>query len=194
MGGFCFLCTEIKMHKLIVLMGGQGSGKGTFCKMLLNNHKFNCIETGAIFRELPSDCEIAKIIARGDLVPDSELFKLIESKLDLNSDNLMDGFPRTLGQAQWLIENYADKFDTRIVYLNVAEEIMLARIQKRINAGGGRADDADAAAVRKRLDSFWKITMPAIDWLRENSKIKFADTDVSGETDENFARVENALR
>ena len=71
---------------------------------------------------------------------------------------------------------------------------MLARIEKRIREGGGRADDADATVVRRRLDSFWKITMPAIEWLRTAPGVKFADVDVSDENpDTNFARIYGAL-
>lgn len=179
---------------MIVLMGGQGVGKGTFSKMLRDQHEFNYIETGAMFRTLPADSEIAKIIARGELVPDSELFKLVASKINDAMDMLVDGFPRTLDQAKWLVQNYADKFNIRIIYLNVPEEIMMARIQKRINEGGGRADDADAAAVRRRLDTFWNVTMPAIEWLRTAPGIKFSDVDVTGELNDNFARITAALK
>ena len=71
---------------------------------------------------------------------------------------------------------------------------MLARIEKRIREGGGRADDADAAIVRRRLDAFWKTTMPAIEWLRNAPGIKFANVDVSAEdADVNFAKISNAL-
>lgn len=181
------------MKDMIVLMGGQGVGKGTFSKMLRARHDYNYIETGAMFRNLPSDSEISKLIAAGHLVPDSELFKLVASKISDDKDLLIDGFPRTLPQAQWLVEHYADKFNIHILYLDVPEEIMIARINKRINEGGGRADDADAAAVRRRLDTFWEITMPAIDWLRTAPGIRFADVDVTGHVDDNFARILAAL-
>lgn len=182
------------MKDMIVLMGGQGVGKGTFSKMLRAAHDYNYIETGAMFRSLPADSEIAKIIARGDLVPDSELFKLVASKISTEKDLLIDGFPRTVPQAQWLVQNYADKFTIHILYLDVPEEIMIKRINKRINEGGGRADDADSAAVRRRLDTFWKITIPAINWLRTAKGIKFSDVDVTGPVDENFARILAAMK
>ena len=182
------------MTDMIVLMGGQGVGKGTFSKMLRDRHDYNYIETGAMFRALPADSTIAKIIARGELVPDTELFKLVADKINTSKDMLIDGFPRTQPQAQWLVENYADKYNIHILYLDVPEEIMLHRINKRINEGGGRADDADAAAVRRRLDTFWRVTMPAIEWLSHANGIKFSDVDVTGHVDDNFARILDAMK
>ena len=179
---------------VIILMGGQGVGKGTFAQMLRNSHEYNYIETGALFRALPADSDIAKLIAAGILVPDERLFELVASKLSDTDDSLIDGFPRTLAQAQWFIENYANKYNVHIVHLNVPEEIMLARIQKRLNEGGGRADDTDAAAVRRRLDTFWNKTMPAIEWMKVCSNINFADIDVTSTVDENFARIQEALK
>lgn len=182
------------MKNMIVLMGGQGVGKGTFSKMLRAAHDYNYIETGAMFRSLPADSDIAKLIAAGNLVPDAELFKLVESTITDEKDLLIDGFPRTTAQAQWLVAQYADKFNVHILYLDVPEEIMLKRIEKRIREGGGRADDADAAAVRRRLDTFWRATMPAIDWLRDAPGIRFSDVDVTGPVDENFARILAAIK
>jgi len=182
------------MTEIIVFMGGQGVGKGTFAKMLRERHDVKYIETGAIFRSLPADSAIAKIIARGELVPDSELFKLMADNICGDQDMLIDGFPRTLPQAKWLVENYADKYCIHVVYLDVPEEIMLQRINKRIREGGGRADDADAAAVRRRLDAFWNVTVPAIEWLRTAPGIKFADVDVTGHVDDNFAKIVDALQ
>ncbi len=181
--------------KMILLMGGQGVGKGTHARALIARDGYGYVETGAILRALPAESKLAKIIARGELVPDSDLFDVIADAISKTSgDIILDGFPRTIGQAQWIVKNYADKFDVRVIYLNVPEDIMLARIQKRIREGGGRADDADENVVRRRLDGFWKITMPAIEWLRTADGIKFADVDTTDEDfNVNFARVSAAV-
>ena len=180
-------------NKMILLMGGQGVGKGTCAAEMRAAHEYNYIETGAMLRELPADSEIAKIMARGELVPDAMFLQLVADKIAVGGDILLDGFPRTLSQAQWLVENYADKFEIHVLYLNVPEEIMMARIQKRINLGGGRADDADAAAVRRRLDTFWKTTMPAIEWLATAPGVRFADIDATGTVPENMDAINRAL-
>ncbi len=181
--------------KMILLMGGQGVGKGTHARRLVARDGYGYVETGAILRALPPESKLAKIIARGELVPDADLFDIVAGAIAQTSgDVILDGFPRTLAQAQWIIQNYSDKFDIRVIYLNVPESVMLARIENRIREGGGRADDADAAIVRRRLDGFWRITMPAIEWLRTAAGIKFFDLDVSNDdVNVNFARVSSAV-
>ena len=181
--------------KMILLMGGQGVGKGTHARALIARDGYGYIETGAILRALPPESPVAQIMSRGELVPDADLFDLISNALGQTSgDIILDGFPRTVPQAQWLVQKYADEFDIRVIYLDVPEEIMLARIENRIREGGGRADDVDSAVVRRRLDNFWKITMPAIEWLRTADGIRFADVDVTDyDFDKNFARVSAAL-
>ena len=180
--------------KMILIMGGQGVGKGTHARALVERDGYGYIETGAILRELPPESPVAQIMARGDLVPDNDLFGIISDAINkTHGDIILDGFPRTIGQAQWIVKNYADKFDVRVIYLNVPQDIMLARIQKRIREGGGRADDADEAIVHRRLDNFFKTTMPAIEWLRNADGIRFSDVDVCDEDfNVNFARVSNA--
>jgi len=180
--------------KMILMMGGQGVGKGTLARCLMGRGQYEYMETGAILRALPPESKLAGIIARGDLVPDSDLFELLATRFDTGSDMILDGFPRTVPQAKWLVETFADKFDIHVIYLNVPESVMLSRIEKRVREEGNRADDTDIAVVRRRLDNFWKITMPAIEWLRTVPNIKFSDIDVSQpEVDKNFAKVWAAL-
>lgn len=178
---------------MIVLMGGQGVGKGTFSAMLKDLHEYVHIEMGGILRTLPKESEIAQIMARGELVPDEKILQLIQSKIPTNKDIILDGFPRTMDQAKWLITNYADIFNIHVIYLDVPEEIMISRIQKRIREGGGRQDDANEEAIKKRLNTFWKVTVPVINWLSTVKEIKFSDVDVTGDVNDNFARIREAL-
>lgn len=178
---------------MIVLMGGQGVGKGTFSAMLKDLHEYVHIEMGGILRTLPKESEITQIMARGELVPDEKILQLIQSKIPTNKDIILDGFPRTMDQAKWLITNYADIFNIHVIYLDVPEEIMISRIQKRIREGGGRQDDANEEAIKKRLNTFWKVTVPVINWLSTVKEIKFSDVDVTGDVNDNFARIREAL-
>ena len=182
--------------RMIVLMGGQGVGKGTHARRLIEDNGYKYVEAGAILRNLPPESPVAQIMARGELVPDKELFTIIGSAIQKvgNTDMIVDGFPRTIGQAQWLVKQYATNYDINVIYLAVPEKVMLERIENRIREGGGRADDIDAVTVRRRLDNFWKTTMPAINWLRTANGIQFSEIDVSEfEFESNYAKVRKAL-
>ena len=180
---------------MFVFMGGQGSGKGTFANLLLKQHDYKYVETGAILRNMPQDSELCKKICRGELVSDEDLFPIISEQLSTQNDVIMDGFPRTLAQAKWLIKNYADKFDIKIVFLNISEQTMIAHIQKRIKEGGNRPDDADAAAVQKRIAAFKTTTMPAIEWLKTVKDITFYDVKLpSDDIDINFAYISKTIK
>ena len=175
--------------KIILMMGGQGVGKGTMSKMLLDNGNYDYIETGAMLRAAPADSDVAKTIASGQLVSDEQIFGLVSDNMHEGHDALMDGFPRTLAQAQWLVKTFADKYDIRVIYMTVPTEIMLARINKRINEGAGRKDDADPDAVKRRLDTFFNVTVPAIEWLRTAEGIHFAEIDACGTPDSIYTEI-----
>ena len=179
---------------MFVFMGGQGSGKGTFANRMLKQHDYKYVETGAILRNMPSDCELSKKMARGELVSDEDLYPIISEQLLTQQDIIMDGFPRTLGQAKWLIENYADKFDIKIIFLNVSEQTMIAHIQKRVKEGGNRKDDTDETAVQKRIAAFKTTTLPAIEWLRTVSGITFYDIKLPSDDENiNFAFISKTI-
>ena len=83
-------------NKIVLMMGGQGVGKGTISKMLLAHGDYDYIETGAMLRAAPADSDIAKTIASGQLVSDDQLFALVSDNMHDGHDILMDGFPRTI--------------------------------------------------------------------------------------------------
>lgn len=175
------------------MMGGPGVGKGTFSRMLMDTHPYKHIEAGAILRAEPSDSEIGKLISAGNLVPDKLVCDLMVPLLTGKNDIILDGFPRTLGQAKWLVQNYADKFDIHVLYLNTDEQTLIYRIQKRIHEGTKRADDATIEIIRHRLDNFRRITLPAVEWLRAAPDIKFSEINAAGDASDNFAEITTAL-
>ena len=180
---------------MIVFMGGQGSGKGTFAKLLIKQHDYNYVEAGAILRAMPADSDIKQKISRGELVGDADLFPIIAPYISTDKDIIMDGFPRTTGQAKWLIDNYADKFDIKVVFLDISEETMLAHIQNGIKEGGNRADDTDKTAVQKRIAAFKSTTMPAIQWLSTLDNIKFYDINLpTDDINVNFAHIVETIK
>lgn len=190
---------EKAKNKIIVLMGGQGAGKGTHAKNLVAQKGFKYIEVGAILRSLPPESPTKQIMARGELVPDSELFPVISKAIEAcgKSDIILDGFPRNVEQAKWLVKQYvSDKspYDIHVLHLSLPEKVMIQRIANRVKEGGGRADDADSAIVQKRLDGFKKETLPAIEFLKKTNGIYFYAVDVSPEDfTTNFLSVCKAL-
>lgn len=178
--------------QIIVMMGGPGVGKGTFSHMLMDTHPYKHIEAGAMLRAMPADSEIGKLISAGNLVPD-ELVCDLMAQCITNTDIILDGFPRTIGQAKWLVQNYADKFNIHVLYLNTDEQTLITRIQKRVHDGTKRADDATMDIIRHRLENFKRITLPAIEWLRNAAGIKFSEIDANGDVHDNFADIKSAL-
>jgi len=181
--------------ELILMMGGQGSGKGTLSKKFLDKNKdFKYVETGAMLRALPENHPLKAIMARGEFVPDGDLQNLLVEKIVPTNNTVLDGFPRQLSQAKWLVDTFSYKFDTIAIYLNISRDLMEKRIKQRIAEGGGRADDADNSVVQKRLDSFFIKTVPAIDWLSINPNVKFADVKIMDAPIEvNYKKMKDAL-
>ena len=183
-------------NDMIIMMGGPGTGKGTFSRLLREIHpEYTHIETGAILRAQPDGSPIRTAIADGNLIPDEMVCDITAHTLTQTPGNIiLDGFPRTLTQAQWLITNYADKYNIHVIFLNVSDKIMEKRISKRKREGSTRTDDANTKTVHHRIETFHETTMPAIKWLMTGAGgIEFSDIDSSEEESANFARILDAL-
>ena len=142
-----------------------------------------------MLRAMPADSEIGKLISVGNLVPDKLVCDLMAPMLTGKNDIILDGFPRTLGQAKWLVQNYADKFNIHILYLATDDATLITRIQKRVRDGTKRADDATMDIIRHRLENFKRITLPAVEWLRTAPSINFSEINATGDTSDNFAKI-----
>ena len=122
------------MLDVIVFLGIQGSGKGTQAELLAEKTGFQHINIGDLFREeVHKQTELGKkvqaIIAKGELVQDEMVFELVNASLANNCPGVVfDGFPRTLAQAEFLLNNYNVK---RVYYLELSEEEAIARIEAR---------------------------------------------------------------
>lgn len=183
------------MKDFYMWLGGQGSGKGTMTQQFLNEHpNFKYIETGAILRALPDNHRLKAIMKRGEFVPDEDLQQMITEKIVITDNIVLDGFPRQLSQAKWLVDTFSNKFNLIAVYLNISRDLMEKRIKQRVAEGGGRADDADNTVVKRRLDSFFIKTVPAIEFLEKNPNVKFADIKLQDDPiDVNYRKVKDAI-
>lgn len=157
---------------MILLMGIAGSGKGTQGKMLADQHGFHLISMGEVLRMYVTGEQREKMLA-GGLLDDQEIIKLVEKVLSSLPDDeevLMDGFPRSIPQAEWLLEQVKKgRFSLRAAFHLVASrEAVKSRLMKR-----ARIDDVEAA-IEKRFDEYQRSTEPLIKWLSENG-VKVTD-------------------
>jgi adenylate kinase len=159
----------------ILLLGPQGSGKGTQAKRLAADYEIPHIATGDIIRAMkeadtPLGRELRAVYDRGDLVSDDLMIKLIEARLaanDARNGFILDGFPRTMPQAEALdsvLEKIGRDLDVVFVFQVKDRGTLLERILKRASEEN-RSDDAPEAIAR-RLEVYYDQTEPLIEYYR----------------------------
>ena len=123
----------------IIMLGAPGSGKGTIGNEICNEFNLTHLATGDIFRdELKRQTELGKkaseYISNGQLVPDEVTVAMVEGKLEQLDGVLLDGFPRTVAQADALKEYLESKGKsiTAVIELNVPDEDIVKRTSSRI--------------------------------------------------------------
>ncbi|KKT68160.1 MAG: Adenylate kinase [Candidatus Collierbacteria bacterium GW2011_GWC1_45_47] len=161
----------------LIILGPQGSGKGTQAKLLADKYNLNHISTGELIRqEVASNSPFGRVLQEkintGELISDSELFSVLE-KTPLNQKNgfILDGTPRNLFQAQELekvFKRVGVKLD-KVVLLTLSHEESLNRMRKRAEIEH-RTDDNDEA-MQKRLELYQNETVPVIDFYRQQGKV-----------------------
>jgi adenylate kinase len=159
----------------IVVLGPQGSGKGTQAKKIAKTYGIPHVATGDMIREMkerPTELgrELREIYDRGDLVGDEMMIRLIRDRLD-RGDTLpgfvLDGFPRTLVQAEALDDLMSEldrPIDIVFEFQVPDRKQLLARLQKRA-VEENRSDDTPEA-MQRRLDLYETETAPLVEYYR----------------------------
>ena len=194
-----------------VFLGPPGAGKGSLAVKVAEDYKIPHISTGDIFRanikaQTPLGVKVKAIIDSGSLVSDELTFELVKDRLaqdDCKNGYILDGFPRTIPQAEMLDGLVAD---LKVVNFNIADEIVIRRLSTRrvckacganfnvltlppkvegvCDKCGGelyQRDDAKQESILHRMDVYREQTEPLINYYKNKGKI--TDLDASIETD-----------
>lgn len=158
--------------KFIVMMGAPGAGKGTQAKLLQESLGLPQVSTGELFRyNLKNETELGMLaktyMDRGELVPDEVTVAMVRDRLsrpDSAGGAILDGFPRTIAQAEALDELLAELGGriNVVPVITVDPEILAARLLKRARTEG-RADDNEQT-IRTRMRVYEEQTKPLLDY------------------------------
>ncbi len=213
----------------IVLLGGPGSGKGTQAQKLINKLGVPQISTGDIFRAAvkegtPMGLKAKAFMDQGELVPDDVVIGVVEERLtkpDLDKGYMLDGFPRTVGQAQALDKILASQSKglNHVVLVDVPDEELVKRLSGRrtcrnsecgkmyhvmfnppkkegiCDACGSelyqRVDDSEVT-IRERLSVYNSQTAPLIDYYDNKGLLRRVEG--VGPIDQIFASIQKVLQ
>ena len=209
---------------IVVLTGAPGAGKGTQADMLAERKGYKTLSTGGALRKhVKEGTEIGKIagaiMARGELVPDDVLFKILKAELaavKASETILLDGYPRNIPQAETLATLAATQPVKAAVHLDVARDELISRLSGRRVCGScgstyhvsgnppkkagvcdkcGNAlvqrEDDKPEAVAVRLDVYDKNTRPILDFYAKKGLYKKVEG--AGKTEEIFTRLAKVI-
>ena len=195
---------------IIIMLGAQGTGKGTVAGMIGKEIGLPQISTGDIFRKnisekTPLGIEADKYISKGDLVPDEVTVPMVEDRLtweDAKNGAILDGFPRTIEQAEKLDEilsKNGNKVDLVVNLVTPKEELIDRMLTRRVctnqeckttyntklnppkvegicdKCGAPlkqRADDSDPEAIKRRLEIYEEKTSPLVEYYDKKGVLK----------------------
>jgi adenylate kinase len=173
----------------LILLGPPGAGKGTQAQRLVQRHGIVQLSTGEMLRAAvaagtPVGLQARDIMASGALVPDDIVISIISERLDqpdAKNGFILDGFPRTVPQAQALdalLKKKHIKLDA-VVELRVNESALLARVESRVAEMLARGEevrvDDTPEVLSKRLASYRSMTEPLIHYYSERRKLLTVD-------------------
>ncbi len=188
----------------LLLFGPPGCGKGTQAQNLVARYDLLHISTGDMFRaeiggNTPLGIEAKTYMNRGMLVPDSLTIKMLAKKMEENPNvkgYLLDGFPRTIPQAEALDALFAERGEAvrQLVLLKVDEDELTRRLLER-GKNSDRPDDRNEEIIRKRFTVYNNETKPVEEYYAAKGKTAIIDGmgKVADVTERLFEAVEGVL-
>jgi len=173
----------------LILLGPPGAGKGTQAQRLVEQYGIVQLSTGDMLRAAvkagtPVGLKAKDIMARGELVPDDVVVAIVADRIeesDAQDGFILDGFPRTVPQAQALDRMLADRglaLDA-VIELKVDAAILFKRIENRVAEMTARGEplrpDDNAEALKKRIDTYQAQTAPLIGYYAGKGVLKTVD-------------------
>ena len=173
----------------LILLGPPGAGKGTQASNLVEKFGIVQLSTGDMLRAAsaagtPVGLHAKEVMARGELVPDDIVVEIVADRIsqpDAHNGFILDGFPRTVPQAEALDRMlHQKKLDLdAVIELKVDEGILLKRIQKRAAEMAARGEalraDDNAEALHKRLEAYRRQTAPLIAFYADKGILRTVD-------------------
>ena len=205
----------------LIFLGAPGAGKGTLAAQLSKEYGIPQISTGDIFRAAVKEGselgrKVQGIMEKGELVPDSLTVELVEERLaqaDAQNGYILDGFPRTIAQADALAS--FQKIDM-VINFNTSDEVVIRRLsgrrvcrscgaiyhvenmppkfKGRCDKCGGELytrDDDTIESIKNRLRVYKDQTEPLIEYYRSKGLLR--DIDSSTSPEESFSQIKNLL-
>ena len=201
----------------IIMLGAQGTGKGTVAGIISEQIGLPQISTGDIFRKnisekTPLGVEADKYISKGNLVPDEITVPMVEDRLtweDAKKGAILDGFPRTIEQAEKLdkiLEAKGEKIDLVVNLVTPKEELIDRMLTRRVCTNQDckatyniklhppvkegicdkcgsplkqRADDSDPEAIKRRLEIYEEKTSPLVEYYKEKGVLRTETVSIS---------------
>ncbi len=169
----------------IILIGIQGAGKSTQGNLLSKKLQLPYLSTGHIFRQLAKEHTklgryIKEVMHAGALIPNQKTIGIVNdylSRPEYEKGFILDGFPRTLQQAESFNQDVDD-----VIYLKVSDREALWRLSYREDDTSSEdRDDETLAAVRKRIELFHKHTEPVLDFYHKKRRLIEIDGEQSVE-------------
>jgi adenylate kinase len=184
----------------VIICGAPGCGKGTQSDLIVEKYKLRHLSTGDLLRkEIALKSELGKeaenYISKGNLVPDKMIINILSKAINEETNGskgiILDGFPRTVSQAEALETMLANlnKEITLLIDLKVENDELINRLLKR-GETSGRSDD-NMETIKKRLEVYETKTAPVSDFYK--NKDKYAAIHGMGSIDEIFGRISTVL-